>query len=70
MSGRVHETVKIACVQDCAFRVVLVYLMWHTNLHQMHKCFGLTSEKNGCTYRGSYCYAFRLPHKIYRRCTS
>lgn len=27
MSGRVHATVKIACVEDCAVRVVLVYLM-------------------------------------------
>ena len=27
MSGRVHATVKLACIRDCAVRVVLVYLM-------------------------------------------
>lgn len=27
MSGRVHATVKIACVEDCAVRAVLFYLM-------------------------------------------
>jgi hypothetical protein len=51
-----------------AVRVVLVYLTTQT----CTTCISVlvSWEKNCYTCCGSYCYAVRLPHKIYRRYTS
>jgi len=70
MPGRVHATVKLACIPVCAVRVVLGILCVAHKLAPNALVLWSHFGKNCYTCRGSYCYAVRLPHKIYRRYTS